>query len=154
MTLNDLVLYDSTEKFTRKSFSASAANLAPGTYTFRVEIINSAYERFTKELTGLRVLAAEEILDIITSVTAATLGRPPVLNFNFQSSGSGRAILLIVEPGPPPRTVMEQPVIIDVGRNSVSLDMISNVGGRLPRGVYEWKMVYKGAVKSGVILVP
>jgi hypothetical protein len=154
VTLSSQQLYHTTQRFFQKVIQATATNLEPGKYDLKVELVNGLGQSAIQEIKGLRVEKKEEILDLQTSVIAGTTLAPAIVKMNFQASGSGPVTILLVDSGPPPKVLIEQTINVDIGRNELTLEMISNTGAKITKGAYQWKMVFKGAVRSGNIIVP
>jgi hypothetical protein len=147
--LDDKLVYETIQK----TAEVKAFDLKPGYYNLKVEVLNAVADKFTKEITGLRVKQEEMILEVKTKVAKSTAAAPGKLTLDFQASGSGMAYLLIVDPGPPPRVIADRNFYIDFGSNSITADLITNTGSRFGRGLYAWKLIYKGTVKSGKFVV-
>jgi hypothetical protein len=157
VTIGDQQIYPTapqSQRFFQKTIDATASTLAPGRYDLRVEIVDGRGQHFVEEAKGLRVEQKEEIVTLQTEVIAATPAAPAVLKMNYQSSGTGTAHLLVVDYNPTPHVLIDQVVNVDVGSNSLTLSMISNTGVKIPKGVYQVSLVYKGVMKSGNVLIP
>jgi len=77
-----------------------------------------------------------------------------MINLDFSVQISGVATILIIQPGASAKVVSEKTVSVSAGRNLVSFSLTDYSGKSLPRGVYQYKLIYKGRGESGSVYVP
>jgi outer membrane protein assembly factor BamB len=129
-------------------------DLTPGRYNLTVQWNDANGLTQVREITGLIVDSGSGVVGVPTvTITPGSGSVPASISLDFQCSGTGTAVFVIEDPGPPPQVLMDTRVNMTIGRNAIASQLITSTGSRFPKGVFNWKLLFNGRLTSGSFIV-
>ncbi|MFH1386218.1 MAG: hypothetical protein ABIH50_00945, partial [bacterium] len=145
-------LHTITSTFTSTSFDVTPTADLNANMPYKLYITGTdSRGDFDASITGLMYESKAEVKVPTTTITPGRPGQPAKVNLEFQSSGLGDADLYITKDNIQVKHIKIPS--INVGKNDISLSLISDAGVELGRGFYRYILVYGQEKITGAFFI-